>query len=95
MRRAWSARARAEVSWSMRPQGTRAKSCSARWQARAAAWGFQGELVRAKRARARATSREAELERPPPSGTSEAMVALKAGRGEARRGRRWKRTPST
>ena len=56
-----------EMNWSMMPHGILAKSCSAFWQA--SAFSFEVALlvpVNASRREYTATSRDAELERPPP-----------------------------
>ena len=64
-----------EMNWSMMPQGIPANSCSAFWQA--SAFSFEVEQfvpVRASRKEYTATSRDAELERPPPENIRERMI---------------------
>ena len=88
MKRACPALPIVATNWSMMPHGILANVCSARWQH----WALISEstdgtlvelllMLRSKDSRNVnvATSRDAELDRPPPSGTDETTTASKEG----------------
>ena len=77
MRRAWPSFPMTEMNWSMIPQGIPANWCSAFWQANALSfWGLVFPSKASKKVYV-ATSKEAELDTPPPRGTDVHMTASK------------------
>jgi hypothetical protein len=68
-----------EINWSMMPQGIPANSCSAFWQSSAFLTGSIWLPVAVSSSVAVQTSNAALLDKPPPSGTVEAITTSNAG----------------